>query len=45
MKISAGCLELSAEDVGELMMCNTSDPWFQILDDDELTKSVVEESV
>lgn len=40
-----GCSEVSAEDVGEWMLCDSSDPGFQILNDDELIESVREESV
>lgn len=40
-----GCSEVSAADVGEWMVCDSSDPGFQILNDDELIESVREESV
>uniref|UniRef100_A0A1B6LJJ7 HTH CENPB-type domain-containing protein n=1 Tax=Graphocephala atropunctata TaxID=36148 RepID=A0A1B6LJJ7_9HEMI len=36
-----GCSECSAEDVGEWLSCDSTDPGFQILDDDELVQSVV----
>uniref|UniRef100_A0A1B6KPH3 DDE-1 domain-containing protein n=1 Tax=Graphocephala atropunctata TaxID=36148 RepID=A0A1B6KPH3_9HEMI len=39
------CSEDSAEDVGERMVCDSSDPGFQILNDDELIESVSEESL
>nr|CAH7756501.1 unnamed protein product [Callosobruchus chinensis] len=35
-----GCTEVSAEDVGEWMVCDTSDPGFQIINDDEIVESV-----
>ncbi|KAG5898351.1 hypothetical protein JTB14_034332 [Gonioctena quinquepunctata] len=38
-----GCTEVSAEDVGEWMACDTSDPGFQILNDDEIVVSVRED--
>ncbi|CAH1996004.1 unnamed protein product [Acanthoscelides obtectus] len=38
-----GCTEVSAEDVGEWMACDTSDPGFQILNDDEIVESVRED--
>nr|CAH7752634.1 unnamed protein product [Callosobruchus chinensis] len=38
-----GCTEVSAEDVGEWMVCDTSDPGFQILNDDEIVVSVRED--
>ncbi|XP_049306960.1 jerky protein homolog-like [Bactrocera dorsalis] len=38
-----GCSEVSAEDVGEWMACDTSDPGFQILNDDEIVVSVRED--
>ena len=40
-----GCSEVSAEDIGEWMVCDSSDPVFQILNDDELIESVREEIV
>nr|CAH7725889.1 unnamed protein product [Callosobruchus chinensis] len=41
--IIPGCTEVSAEDVGEWMVCDTSDPGFQILNDDEIVVSVRED--
>nr|CAH7717065.1 unnamed protein product [Callosobruchus chinensis] len=38
-----GCTEVSAEDVGEWMVCDTSDPGFQILNDDEIVVNVRED--
>lgn len=38
-----GCTEVSSEDVGEWMACDTSDPGFQILNDDEIVVSVRED--
>nr|CAH7722185.1 unnamed protein product [Callosobruchus chinensis] len=38
-----GCTEVSAADVGEWMVCDTSDPGFQILNDDEIFVSVRED--
>nr|CAH7733521.1 unnamed protein product [Callosobruchus chinensis] len=38
-----GCTEVSAEDVGEWMVCDTSDPGFQILNADEIVLSVRED--
>ncbi|CAB3220362.1 unnamed protein product [Arctia plantaginis] len=38
-----GCTEVSAEDVGEWMAYDTSDPGFQILNDDEIVVSVRED--
>ncbi|VEN36331.1 unnamed protein product, partial [Callosobruchus maculatus] len=38
-----GCTEVSAEDVGEWMVCDTSDPGFQILNDDEIVANVRED--
>nr|CAH7716560.1 unnamed protein product [Callosobruchus chinensis] len=38
-----GCTEVSAEDVGEWMVCDTSEPGFQILNDDEIVESVRED--
>ncbi|CAB3232818.1 unnamed protein product [Arctia plantaginis] len=38
-----GCTEVSAEDVGEWMACDTSDLGFQILNDDEIVVSVRED--
>lgn len=40
-----GCSEVSAEDVGEWVACDSSDLGFQILNDDELIESVTEEIV
>lgn len=40
-----GCSEVSAEDVGEWIVCDSSDLGFQILNDDELIESVTEENV
>lgn len=40
-----GCSEVSAQDVGEWVMCDSSDPGYQILSDDELIENVREESV
>ncbi|KAF5301615.1 hypothetical protein FQA39_LY10662 [Lamprigera yunnana] len=37
--------EVSAEDIGEWMVCDSADPGFQCLNDDELIESVREESV
>ena len=44
MKIP-GCSECSPEDVGEWLVCDSSDPGFQILSDDELLQSVREELI
>lgn len=38
-----GCTEVSVEDVGEWMACETSAPGFQILNDDEIVVSVRED--
>lgn len=39
------CSEISPEDIGEWIVCDSSNPLFQILDDEELIESVREESV
>ncbi|KAL4709405.1 hypothetical protein ACJJTC_001201 [Scirpophaga incertulas] len=40
-----GYTEVSAEDVGEWMACDTSDPGFRILNDDEIVRKDVEVEV
>ena len=40
-----GYSEVSAGDIGEWMVCDSSDPGYQILNNDELIESVREESV
>ncbi|KAJ8878917.1 hypothetical protein PR048_019520 [Dryococelus australis] len=39
-----GCSECSAEDVGEWLACDSSDPGFQIFCDNELIQSMREET-
>ncbi|KAK9688290.1 hypothetical protein QE152_g35655 [Popillia japonica] len=40
-----GCSEVSTEDAEEWMVCDSSDPAFQVLSGDKLIESVKEESV